>query len=107
MCEKNSVVKFAKMTEQEIKQILREINWDTTLTVDELYSVFTGKVESIKQVDKDWLYARILNSYSWYTVLKIFPRKDIKKILSDRNINILFPRSLREKYKNVRSILYE
>ena len=31
------------MTEQEIKQILREINWDTKCTVDELYDVVIVK----------------------------------------------------------------
>ena len=106
MCEKNSVVKFANMTEQEIKVILREINWDTKCTVDELYDVFTGKVERVYQVDKDWLRTRILNGNYWYKVLDIYSKEELKEVLKDSNINNLFPRSLREKYKHVKSVLF-
>ena len=94
------------MTEQEIKQILREINWDTKCTVDELYDVFTGKVERVYQVDKDWLYTRILNGNRWYKVLEIFSEDELKEVLKKKNINNLFPRPLREKYDHIRSFLY-
>lgn len=94
------------MTEQEIKQVLKKINWDTPHTVDELYSVFTGKVQQVGSIDKDWLYTRILNGNRWYKVLEIYSDEELKEALSKKNINNLFPRVLREKYEHIRNFLY-
>ena len=94
-------------TEEGIKQILKEINWDTTLTTEDLYKVFKGEVYRIGAVDKNYLYHKILNGYNWYSVMKIFPPHELKNVLSDEVIKRLFPQPLREKYRYVRRVLFE
>jgi hypothetical protein len=64
------------MSEQEIKLILSKINWDTPLSAGDLYRIFTGAEKNIGGIDKDWIYLRVLNTYNWYTVLKIFPKNE-------------------------------
>jgi hypothetical protein len=95
------------MSEQEIKAILSKINWDTQLSNDDLYRIFNGSESHIGGIDKNWIYLRILNTFNWYTVLKIFPEKELAFLLSDEVINNLFPRQLRNKYQHVRSALFE
>jgi len=95
------------MSEPEIKAVLSKINWDTPLSTDDLYQVFTGAQQKIGGIDKKWLYTRILNSFNWYTVMKIIPREEWPYLLSDKIIDNLFPRQLRNKYKHVRSALFE
>ncbi len=95
------------MSEQDIKSSLSKINWDTPLSTDELYQIFTGIKSHSGGIDKKWIYLRILNSFNWYTVLKIIPKNELSFLLSDEIINNLFPRQLRNKYKHVRSALFE
>ena len=91
----------------EIKLALSKINWDTPLSIDELYNIFTGEAGKIGGIDKNWIYARILNTFNWYTVLKIVPQNELPSLLSDNVLNNLFPRQLRNKYQHVRSALFE
>ena len=95
------------MSEEEIKQILKEINWDTSATVEEIYSVFKGDVKKIGGIDKNWIYHKVLNGYSWYKVINVFPKEELPQILSEEIIQRLFPRPLRDKYRHVRNALYE
>ena len=95
------------MSEQEIKLLLSKINWDTPLSGDDLYRIFTGAESHIGGIDKNWIYLRILNTYNWYTVLKITPKNELPYLLSDEVINNLFPRQLRNNYRHVRSALFE
>lgn len=95
------------MSEEEIKTILSKINWDTPYSTDQLYRIFTGAESHAGGIDKEWIYLRILNTYNWYTVLKIFPKNELPFLLSDKVIARLFPRQLRNKYLHVRSALFE
>ena len=95
------------MSEQEIKAILSKINWDTPLSNDDLYHIFTGAENHIGGIDKNWIYLRILNTFNWYKVLKIIPETELPLLLSDEVINNLFPRQLRNKYQHVRRALFE
>ena len=94
-------------SEEEIKKILKQINWDTTHSTEELYKVFRGEVKEAGSVDKTYLYHKILNGYNWYTVMKIFPREELKNVLSEEVIKRLFPQPLRDKYRYVRRVLFE
>lgn len=95
------------MKEDEIKKVLEQISWDIKIPVDGLYRVFKGEINNIAGIDKAWLYQRILNGYRWYTVLNIIPKEELRFLLSDEIINRLFPRQLRNKYRHVRSALFE
>jgi hypothetical protein len=95
------------MSEQEIKAVLSKINWDTPHSDDDLYRIFTGVENHIGGIDKNWIYLRILNTCNWYTVLKIFPKEELPFLLSDKVINNLFPRQFRNKYRHVRSALFD
>lgn len=95
------------MHDTGIKAVLSKINWDTPLSNDDLYCIFTGEAGQIGGIDKNWIYARILNTFNWYTVLKIVPQNELPSLLSDKVLNNLFPRQLRNKYQHVRSALFE
>ena len=95
------------MSKQEIKAILSKINWDTPLSDNDLYRIFIGTESHIGGIDKNCIYLHILNTFNWYIVLKIIPQDELPFLLSDNIINNLFPRQLRDKYRHVRSALFE
>lgn len=67
----------------------------------------SGEAERVGGVDKNSIYHKILNGYNWYTVLKIIPKEKLKEVLSEEVVKCLFPQPLRDKYRYVRSGLFE
>ena len=81
---------------------------NTNISENELYLIFTGnKNEKVFNVDKKFIYSRLLNSYDWFTILQIFKMNDLKFLLSDDVLNMLYPRTLKNKYLYVRRVLFE
>ncbi len=88
----------------ETRKMIKNILWDSEKTVDEVISILMDKNESD---EKRRLIVRLLKSYSWYKLMKLFSREELKEIVSNELIiRSIFPNSLREKYKHVREILY-
>jgi len=51
------------------------------------------------------LYRRILMSCPWYDVLKMLKPQQLHNALSDKVLNTMFPKSLKERYKYAARIL--
>jgi hypothetical protein len=94
------------MDKEQVLEILKQINWDTPYTPEQLYQVFTGEVDAVGGVDKKWIYRKLLNGYNWYKVKKIVPESEWPQLLSDEVIRTLFPRHLRYQYHDARKLLY-
>ena len=97
-----------KYSEDEIKKKLKAAFWDVNISADELYEILKSDCDFKKfHVDKKSIYCRILNTYGWYTILKIFSLQEIKSMLKDDVLIKLFPKSLKTKYQYVRRVLFE
>ena len=94
------------MNKQELKKVFEKINWDSPHSVDDIYSVYSGEQKNIGVLDKTWIYYKVLNNSRWYDVLKIFPKNELKEVLSEEVIQRLFPRQLRDKYRHVRNAIF-
>lgn len=93
-------------TEEQIKKVLKEINWDTTLTVDELYQIFTGKAERIKGVTLRHIYAKLLKHLYFHELYKMLGDDRLREALTDEVIRGVFPQGYRNKLYNVKRLLY-
>ncbi|MFO7735846.1 MAG: hypothetical protein R6W70_06470 [bacterium] len=88
----------------ETRKMIRDILWDSEKTVDEVMFILAQKNESD---EKRRFIARLLKSFNWYKLMKLFSQEELKKIVADELIiRSIFPQSLREKYKHVREILH-
>ena len=89
-------------TDNQILKYLDKLTWDTPQSAEDLLRI-------LKSPEINWekkgLYIKILNFFYWHKVRHMIPPEQIPDILSDDVINGLFPRSLRDKYRYVRSLL--
>ncbi|HOY32858.1 MAG TPA: hypothetical protein PKW80_13350 [Bacteroidales bacterium] len=95
-----------KYTDKEIKIKLKSVFWDHNITSEDLFGIFTGKKKNVGSVNRVIIYYRLLNSYDWYTLLKMVPSGKWKEMLSDPVLENLFPKSLKKKYSYARRVLY-
>ncbi len=94
------------LSKEEILEHLKMISWDLTYSPEQLYLLLMGDIDTINGFTRVHLYAKIVNSFNWHLVRKIIPKSRIEEALSDQVLVSLFPRSLSEKYSNVRRLLY-
>jgi len=88
----------------ETQKLIKNILWDLNLTTEDVFSILSDRNN---HDERRRFVVRLLRSYNWYTLLKIFTIEEMIEIINDNKvINALFPNSLKEKYKNAREILH-
>jgi len=60
----------------------------------------------IGHIDRVNLFRRLLTTYDWYTLLAMIPPDRLPEALSDAVLDRLYPKSLKERYRYARRILY-
>lgn len=90
---------------EEILNHLKSVSWDITYTPEQLYDLLMGKSESINGFTRSNLYAKIIKGFYWHKVRHIIPEDKLKDAVSEEVMPMIFPRSLRDKYRYVRSLL--
>lgn len=90
---------------EEILRRLKMVSWDLTYSPEQLYPLLIGESNGLDGISRAQLYAKIVNSFNWHTVRKIIPESKLSEALSDEALVCLFPKSFREKYRNVRRLL--
>ena len=88
-----------------VKKQLAKVLWDTNVSADEAFDILVGKQESVRGLTKIHLYRKIINGFYWHTIRRIIPSEALPEALSDEVLKGIFPKSLREKYKYVRTLL--
>jgi hypothetical protein len=92
-------------TDKELLNHLRLVLWDTNIPAEDLLPLLKGEKDEVNGFTRSNLYLKIVNGFNWHKVRHIIPEDRLKEALSDEVINGLFPRSLRNKYRYVRSLL--
>jgi hypothetical protein len=95
------------MKKEERHNILRQIMWDYNISAVEIDAVFKGKAEKAGHYDKKALFVKLLESYSWFTVVQLFSPGELRQLLSDDVIKKLRFKSLRTKYEFVQKRLQQ
>ena len=94
-----------QLSEDEIKEKLKAAFWDRSIDVDKLYQQINDKSTDDYIVDKRQLFARLLLSIDWYSLLKIIPNEKWNILLDEDSINMIFPKSLQKRFYYARRIL--
>ncbi len=98
---------MTKLSNNEIKLKLKMAFWDYNISPEDLFNVFIGKKKHVGSIDGMLIYRRLLNSFDWYTLLKIVPTPKWKEMLSDKVLDFIYPKSLKNKYAHARKLLFE
>jgi hypothetical protein len=95
------------MNQMERKRLLRQIMWDYNIPVTDIEALFSGNKDMAGHYDRRTLFQKVLESYSWFTVLNIFTPEEINNMLTADVIARLRVPSLRKKYEFVKKRLQE
>lgn len=85
--------------------MFKNIIWDYDFEIDDLQELISGKKKSIGHYSKELIFQKLLESYSWFTLLTIFPPEDMLQILNSLNLKKLRTKSLVNNYEYIQSRL--
>ncbi|MDZ7742766.1 MAG: hypothetical protein U5Q03_13755 [Bacteroidota bacterium] len=88
-------------------KLLEQISWDYNLSVDDARALVEGKSDRAGHYTRQAFFKKLLESYPWFSVLKILPATEIKKLLTSEVINSLRSPSLKQKYEFISRRLNE
>jgi hypothetical protein len=84
---------------------MRSLMWDYNIPPEDCLEVLEGKREKAGHYTEATLFLKLLESYRWFTILKIIPPERILDLLSDNVISSLRFKSLSENYAFIRKEL--
>ena len=88
----------------ELKRKLKLVVWDFDISANDCLDIFLQKKEQ-KGLTHAQLTAKLLNTFSWYSLLKLLGKENAKMMLRDEVICLLFPTQLRQRYQDAKRIL--
>lgn len=95
------------MNQQEKSKLLQQIMWDYNIPVSDVESLIAGKKKRAGHYTRDAIFKKMLESYSWFTILNIFTLGEIRDMLTHDVVKNLRMPSLRKKYEFIQKRLYE
>ncbi len=95
------------MESAEKKRLFEQIMWDYNIPPEDIEAVFEGKQTHAGHYTRETLFLKLLESYSWFTILQLFTISEIQELLTGSTINKLRSKSLRTKYEFVQKRLQE
>jgi hypothetical protein len=72
------------MEKEERIKILNQILWDYTISVEDVDAVLRGDIKQAGHYNQEMIFLKILESYSWFTILQLFNPNQIKPINADK-----------------------
>lgn len=100
-------MKDCQMWQPDKSKIFSQIMWDYNIPVADIEALLSGRKETAGHYNRKSLFKKLLESYSWYTILHILTPNEIKNLLTDDTINGLRSPSLKKKYGFVKKRLQE
>ncbi len=95
------------MAEKKSIDLYCQLAWDYNISANELAALIRGEKESAGHYTRSKIFKKILESYSWYTVLQLFTPAQIQELLTEDLIKSLRMPSLQHKYAFIRKRLQE
>lgn len=88
-----------------LKNELKRIMWDYTIDDETLWAIFEGKTSTFS-LTQEKLYARLLLSTQWYRLLDHLGVSGLKEMLTDKVIDSIWIKDIRERLTYAKNILH-
>lgn len=92
-------------TREEKLKMMRQIMWDYHYSPEECLEVLEGKRRTVGHYNEKNLFRKLLESYPWFSILKILSLERIAELLTEDVVDSLRFPSMRKKYEFVRKRL--
>mgnify|MGYP001572117932 FL=1 len=86
-------------TREEKLKFMKGLMWDYTIPPEHCLEVLEGTRKTAGHYNEATLFRKLLESYRWFTVLKILSIERIAELLTDEVINSLRFKSIRINYE--------
>jgi len=86
------------MERTERETLIRQLLWDYNYSPGDLEDVLTGKKDHAGHLTKELIVRRILETYPWFTVIRIIPPDQLAPYLTREQIAKLRSKSLQKQY---------
>ncbi len=90
---------------EERLNLMRSLMWDYNIPPEHCLEVLEGTREKAGHYTESTLFRKLLESFSWFTVLYVLPPERILRLLTDKNLQSLRFKSLTTRYEFIRSRL--
>lgn len=88
-------------------KLFQQIIWDYDLPTKDIIAVIKGEKNNAGHYTQEMLFRKIIESYSWFTILQLLSPIEIRNLLTDQVIKKLKSPSLRQKYEFVQKRLQQ
>ena len=86
-------------------KLLNQIIWDYNISTEDIEAVLKGKKKLAGHYTREMLFQKMIESYSWFTIIQLFTPNEIQYLLTSQVISKLRSPSLRQKYEFVQNRL--
>ena len=89
----------------EKHKILNQILWDYNISTEDIEAVLRGEIKFAGHYSREMIFQKLIESYSWFTIIQMFTPNEIQGLLTNKTISKLRSPSLRQKYEFVQKRL--
>jgi hypothetical protein len=90
---------------EERLNLMRSLMWDYNIPPEHCLDVLEGKREKAGHYTEATLFRKLLESFSWFTILTILSPERILELLTDKTLKSLRFKSLTSRYEFIRTRL--
>ena len=93
------------METTEKNKLLNQIVWDYDISTNDIEAVMNGEKKLVGHYTREMLFQKMIESYSWFTIIQLFTPIEIQYLLTNQVISKIRSTSLRQKYEFVQERL--
>ena len=93
------------ISREEKLDLLRRLMWDYNIAPEECLEALEGARTKAGHYTDETIFRKLIESYPWFTVLKLLPRERILQLMSDQTIQSIRNKSLISRYEFIRTRL--
>ncbi len=95
------------MDTAERNKLLNQILWDYNIPTEDVEAVLKGEKKLAGHYTQEMLFQKMIETYSWFTIIQLFTPNEIQYLLTSQVISKLRSPSLRQKYEFVKKRLHQ
>lgn len=95
------------MDKQQRHKVLQSVMWDYSVSASDMEKLLDGKIDKAGHYTREMLFTKMLTGLPWFTIIQLLPVENVREMLTDEVIAVLWPKSVQKQYEYVRKRLQE
>ena len=95
------------MDKQHRHKVLQSVMWDYSVSASDMEKLLDGKIDKAGHYTRKMLFTKMLTGLPWFTIIQLLPVENVREMLTDEVISVLWPKSVQKQYEYIRKRLQE